>query len=67
MNGHWEIRGIRSDGTSTIGRWEADADAELTIRSRYDRGWRKATLTLDGVEVGWIGDNPDGERVWWTT
>ncbi len=64
----WTIRGIRRDGSSTVGHWGADGtDAELTIRNRYESGWRKAVLVRDGVEVAWIDDDPDGERVWWVS
>ncbi len=65
MYGDWTIRGTRRDGTSTVGHWEADSSAEATIKSRYDSGWRTAILVCDGVEVGRIADNADGERVWW--
>ncbi len=65
MYGDWIIRGVKADGTSTVGRWEADSSAEATIKNRYDSGWRTATLACNGVEVGRIADNPDGERVWW--
>ncbi len=65
---NWTIRGTKRDGTSTVGHWETDGtEAGRTLLNRYKSGWQKAVLIRDGVEVGWIDTNPDGERVWWVS
>ena len=64
----WTIRGLRSDGTRSVGHWGADGtDPELTIRSRFDDGWTEAVLIRDGVEVAWITSTSLADRKWWVS
>jgi hypothetical protein len=58
-----KYRGIRRDGTTSLGS-SAKTPDELA-RDLFHKGWRQATLTRDGMEVGGIGKNDAGRRIWW--
>ena len=57
--------GTRRDGAYACGAVDGTDAGELAQRL-YRRGYKTATITHDGDEVGGVGPHPDTlRRVWW--
>jgi hypothetical protein len=58
--------GINRRGTSAVGAVDGHANTPAFLAQQlYDKGWRQATITRDGEEVGGIGRLYGSPREWW--
>lgn len=60
------FRGINRPGIGVSGMGRRDEDAAALAERLFNQGYRSATVRdRAGREVGYVGPNDGGQRIWW--